>query len=215
MWLVAWKFVSNDAKRTVAPPKAKHSTLPQGCFLCFCFWFHSRFRQQCRIYPQECSTEPAQLGDSSKIWCRASERVGYDDEEEDIHITTDPLRGSYCVTLCYHQAACPCMQRHLHGISHHLASPMPTPTVISVSHRLFTEPLNRCHLTTPQKIQFVKICANSWLRNRPHTNSWQRTPINPRCHFTTFFDWEVPSVNWVTSMLKPLNGSALSCPCKS
>ena len=22
---------------------AKHSTLPQGCFLCFCFWFHSRF----------------------------------------------------------------------------------------------------------------------------------------------------------------------------
>ena len=24
-------------------PNAKHSTLPQGCFLCFCFWFHSRF----------------------------------------------------------------------------------------------------------------------------------------------------------------------------
>ena len=25
------------AKRTVAPPNAKHSTLPQGCFLGFCF----------------------------------------------------------------------------------------------------------------------------------------------------------------------------------
>ena len=33
----AWKLVSNDAKRTVAPPNAKHSTLLQGCFLCFCF----------------------------------------------------------------------------------------------------------------------------------------------------------------------------------
>ena len=43
VWLGAWKLVSNDAKRTVAPPNAKHSTLPQGCFLCFCFWFHSRF----------------------------------------------------------------------------------------------------------------------------------------------------------------------------
>ena len=97
MWLAAWKLVSNDAKRTVAPPNAKHSTLPQGCFLCFLFFIPLTIRQQCRIYPQECSTEPAQLGDSSKIWCRASERVGYDDEEEDIHITTDPLRGSYCV----------------------------------------------------------------------------------------------------------------------
>jgi len=37
VWLAAWKLVSNDAKRTVAPPNAKHSTLPQGCFLCFCF----------------------------------------------------------------------------------------------------------------------------------------------------------------------------------
>ena len=43
VWLGAWKLVSNDAKRTVAPPNAKHSTLPQGCFLCFCFWLHSRF----------------------------------------------------------------------------------------------------------------------------------------------------------------------------
>ena len=37
MWLAAWKLVSNDAKRTVAPPNAKHSTLLKGCFLCFCF----------------------------------------------------------------------------------------------------------------------------------------------------------------------------------
>ena len=43
VWLAAWKLVSNDAKRTVAPPNAKHSTLLQGCFLCFCFWFHSQF----------------------------------------------------------------------------------------------------------------------------------------------------------------------------
>ena len=43
LWLAAWKLVSNDAKRKVAPPNAKHSTLLQGCFLCFCFWFHSRF----------------------------------------------------------------------------------------------------------------------------------------------------------------------------
>ena len=37
VWLAAWKLVSNDAKRTVAPPNAKHTTLLQGCFLCFCF----------------------------------------------------------------------------------------------------------------------------------------------------------------------------------
>ena len=37
MWLAAWKLVSNDAKRTVAPPNAKHSTLPQGCFFMFLF----------------------------------------------------------------------------------------------------------------------------------------------------------------------------------
>ena len=35
MWLAAWKLVSNDAKRTVAPPNAKHSTLLQGCFFRF------------------------------------------------------------------------------------------------------------------------------------------------------------------------------------
>ena len=32
MWLAAWKLVSNDAKRTVTQPNAKHSTLLQGCF---------------------------------------------------------------------------------------------------------------------------------------------------------------------------------------
>ena len=32
-----WKLVSNDAKRTIPPPNAKHSTLLQGCFLCFGF----------------------------------------------------------------------------------------------------------------------------------------------------------------------------------
>ena len=29
--------------RTKREPNAKHSTLPQGCFLCSCFWFHWRF----------------------------------------------------------------------------------------------------------------------------------------------------------------------------
>ena len=41
VWLAAWKLVSNDAKRTIPTPNAKHSTLLQGCFLCF--WFHSQF----------------------------------------------------------------------------------------------------------------------------------------------------------------------------
>ena len=41
-WVVGgMETVSNDAKRTVAPPNAKHSTLLQGCFLCFCL--HLRF----------------------------------------------------------------------------------------------------------------------------------------------------------------------------
>ena len=35
MWLAAWKLVSNDAKRTIPPPNAKHSTLLQGCFFMF------------------------------------------------------------------------------------------------------------------------------------------------------------------------------------
>ena len=58
MWLAAWKLVSNDAKRTVAPPNAKHSTLPQGCFLCFLFLITFTNRQQCIIYLQKFSTEP-------------------------------------------------------------------------------------------------------------------------------------------------------------
>ena len=37
MWLAAWKHVSNDAKRTISPPNAKHSTLLQGCFFMFLF----------------------------------------------------------------------------------------------------------------------------------------------------------------------------------
>ena len=58
VWLAAWKLVSNDAKRTVAPPNAKHSTLLQGCFLCFLFLIPSTIQQQCIIYPQKFSTEP-------------------------------------------------------------------------------------------------------------------------------------------------------------
>ena len=33
---------------------------------------------------------------------------------------------------CYHQATRPCAQGRLHGVSHHLASPMPAPAVVSV-----------------------------------------------------------------------------------
>ena len=40
VWLAAWKLVSNDAKRTIPPPNAKHSTLPQGCFF-YVFVFDS------------------------------------------------------------------------------------------------------------------------------------------------------------------------------
>ena len=58
MWLAVWKLVSNDAKCTVTPPNAKHSTLPQGCFLCFCFFIPLTIRQHCIIYPQDFSTEP-------------------------------------------------------------------------------------------------------------------------------------------------------------
>ena len=46
------KLVSNAAKRIVAPPNAKHSTLLQGCYLCFVFLIPVTVRQQCRIYPQ-------------------------------------------------------------------------------------------------------------------------------------------------------------------
>ena len=46
MWLAAWKLVSNDAKRTVAPPNAKPSTLLQGCFFMFLFLIPPTIRQQ-------------------------------------------------------------------------------------------------------------------------------------------------------------------------
>ena len=49
VWLAEWQLVSNDAKRTVAPPNAKHSTLLQGCFLCFLFLIPFTIRQQCII----------------------------------------------------------------------------------------------------------------------------------------------------------------------
>ena len=42
--------VSNDAKRTVAPPNAKHSTLLQGCFFMFLFLIPFTIRQHCIIY---------------------------------------------------------------------------------------------------------------------------------------------------------------------
>ena len=54
----AWKLVSNDAKRTVAPPKAKHSTLPQGCFFMFLFLIPFTIQQQCIIYSQKFPNEP-------------------------------------------------------------------------------------------------------------------------------------------------------------
>ena len=71
MWLAAWKLVSNDAKRTVAPPNAKHSTLLQGCFLCFCFFIPLTIRLQCIIYTQDFYTEV-------KIWGEMEEAVSGD-----------------------------------------------------------------------------------------------------------------------------------------
>ena len=47
VWLAAWKLVSNGAKRTIAPPNAKHSTLLQGCFFRFLFLISLTIRQQC------------------------------------------------------------------------------------------------------------------------------------------------------------------------
>ena len=62
MWLAAWKLVSNDAKRTVAPPNAKYSTLLQGCFFMFLFLIPFTIRQQSIIYPHKFSTDPVFLG---------------------------------------------------------------------------------------------------------------------------------------------------------
>ena len=44
------KLVSNAAKRTVAPPNAKHSTLLQGCLFMFLFLIPFTIRQQYIIY---------------------------------------------------------------------------------------------------------------------------------------------------------------------
>ncbi|MDY2865758.1 MAG: hypothetical protein SOV34_03830, partial [Sodaliphilus sp.] len=62
VWLVAWKLVSNDSKRTVAPPNAKHSTLPQGCFLCFLFLITFTIRQQYIIYLQQRNQRDGSFG---------------------------------------------------------------------------------------------------------------------------------------------------------
>ena len=67
MWLAAWKLVSNDAKRTVAPPNAKHSTLLQGCFFMFLFLVPFTIRQQSIIYPHKFSTEPCLHIDGEKL----------------------------------------------------------------------------------------------------------------------------------------------------
>ena len=61
MWLAAWKLVSNDAKRTVAPPNAKHSTLFQGCFFMFLFFIPFTIRQQSIIYPHIFFTDPGDV----------------------------------------------------------------------------------------------------------------------------------------------------------
>ena len=56
---VKWRAVFIlGAKRTVAPPNAKRSTLLQDCFLCFCFLIPFTIRQQCIIYPPKFSTGP-------------------------------------------------------------------------------------------------------------------------------------------------------------
>ena len=44
--------------RTIPLPNAKHSTLLQGCFLCFCFFIPLTIRQQSIIYPHIFSTDP-------------------------------------------------------------------------------------------------------------------------------------------------------------
>ena len=51
VWLAEWKLVSNDAKRTIPTPNAKHSTVLQGCFLCFCLWIHWRFGNNEESFP--------------------------------------------------------------------------------------------------------------------------------------------------------------------
>ena len=46
VWLAAWKLVSNDAKRTVAPPNAKHSTpCSKAVFYVFDYIYDSAIMQ--------------------------------------------------------------------------------------------------------------------------------------------------------------------------
>ena len=73
---------------------------------------------------------------------RASERVGCDCEEGEVDITTDPLRGSYCVNIAYHQAARPCSKDTcmVFRIIWHLRC-LPPPVFVSVfCHRFSSEP---------------------------------------------------------------------------
>ena len=80
MWLAAWKLVSNGAKRTIPLPNAKHSTLLQGCFLCFCFSLHSQFRNKVNHCPPVFSTEPVlslvEGGENASEQVGGLERVG-------------------------------------------------------------------------------------------------------------------------------------------
>ena len=52
VWLVAWKLVSNDAKRTNPTPNAPR------LFFMFLFFIPLTIRQQSIIYPHKFSTEP-------------------------------------------------------------------------------------------------------------------------------------------------------------
>ena len=52
VWLVAWKLVSNDAKRTVAPPNAKHSTpCSKAVFYVFVFDYIHDSATMHNLYP--------------------------------------------------------------------------------------------------------------------------------------------------------------------
>ena len=77
--------------------------------------------------PQYLSTEPV----------RASERVGYDCDEGEGRYHYRPSPRLTLCAHCYHQATHPCTQGRLHGVSHHLASPMPVPVVVSLSPWIF------------------------------------------------------------------------------
>ena len=62
MWLAAWKLVSNDAKRTVAPPNAKYS-MPFSKAVFYVFVFDSIDDSATKIiYPHKFSTDPVFLG---------------------------------------------------------------------------------------------------------------------------------------------------------